>query len=237
MKRFDYEVAVNQLKLGKDVVLNKAIATDKIPRWANTEDFVKLFLPYLQIVGDSREQDNWIEKACDYYGISFVKAQKGKQSENLKEGDYTFRVIFGNRTFDYVGIVAFVRKGSICELYNNCIGKDGKERERIQRELNRFIDKHYRKVVLLLEFGENLTDLIGITFQFRSKGGRIETKDVKNVVYSAIMSWRQPNNKNFDVLQSHNRIKLFWLFLQDCYYFFRGEIRKECQLQNLIEEN
>ena len=56
MKQFDYEVALNQLQVGKDTKLNK-IEYDLIPSWVKGEDFLKLFLPYLEIVGDSREQD------------------------------------------------------------------------------------------------------------------------------------------------------------------------------------
>ena len=56
MKRFDYEVAVNQLKLGKETKLNNDINYDLIPNWVQGEDFLKLFLPYLKIIGDSREQ-------------------------------------------------------------------------------------------------------------------------------------------------------------------------------------
>ena len=121
MKRFDYEVAVNQLKLGKDKKLNNEIRYDLIPSWVQGEDFLKLFLPYLKIIGDSREQDKWIEKACDLYGIAFEWAKKDKKAktENLKEGDYTFKVIFGEREFDFVGQVAFERKGSVAEFYGN----------------------------------------------------------------------------------------------------------------------
>lgn len=66
MKRFDYKVAVNQLQLGKDKQLNTAINYDLIPSWVQGADFLKLFLPYLKIVGDSREQDKWVEEACKY---------------------------------------------------------------------------------------------------------------------------------------------------------------------------
>lgn len=56
MKRFDYEVAVNQLNLGKETKLN-TINYNLIPSWVQGSDFLNLFLPYLKIVGDSREQD------------------------------------------------------------------------------------------------------------------------------------------------------------------------------------
>ena len=60
MKSFSYEVAINQLKLGKETKLNNNIKYDLIPSWVQGEDFLKLFLPYLKIIGDSREQDKWI---------------------------------------------------------------------------------------------------------------------------------------------------------------------------------
>ena len=53
MKRFDYEVAVNQLSLGKGTKLNNGINYDLIPSWVQSKDFLNLFLPYLKIVGDS----------------------------------------------------------------------------------------------------------------------------------------------------------------------------------------
>ena len=108
MKQFSYEVAVNQLKLGKEKKLNENIRYDLIPNWVQGNDFLKLFLPYLKVIGDSREQDKWIESACQYYGIAFEWAKKDKKAktENLKEGDYTFKVIFGESEFDFVGVVA-----------------------------------------------------------------------------------------------------------------------------------
>lgn len=241
MKQFDYEVAVNQLRLGKETKLNN-ICYNLVPSWVKGEDFLTLFLPYLEIVGDSREQDKWIESACKYYGISFVWAKKDKKesTENLKEGDYTFRVKFGNKTFDYTGRVAYERKGSIAEFYNNCTGYDKvkktSDRDRIKREFNRFEEKEYEKVVLMLEFGEKLTDLIGLEFAYRGKGGVLERKNTFYTLYSAVMSWKQPNNKHFEIIQSANHIRLFWLFLQDCYYYFRNEIRKECIANNILEK-
>ena len=242
MKRFDYEVAVNQLRLGKETQLNKNLQFELIPNWVQSNDFVNLFLPYLKIIGDSREQDKWVEEACKYYGIAFEWAKKDKKAktENLKEGDYSFQVVFGNKTFDYIGVVAYERKGSIAEFYGNCTGydKDKKtsDRERIQREFERFKEKQYKKVVLMLEFGEKITDLIGLKFQFRGKGGKLEIKDTYHTIYSAVMSWKQPNNKDFDIIQSNSHKRLFWLFLQDCYYYFRNDIRQECYNNNLIEE-
>jgi hypothetical protein len=241
VKRFDYEVAVNQLKLGKEKQLNTAINYDFIPNWVQGEDFLKLFLPYLKIIGDSREQDKWIEDACNYYGIAFEWAKKDTKAktENLKEGDYTFKVVFGNREFDFVGVVAYERKGSIAEFYGNCTGhkkqKGTSDRDRIKREFDRFNTKNYKKVVLMLEFGEKITDLINLSFEFRGEGGKLQVKNTFHTLYSAVMSWKQPNNKDFDVIQSNSHKRLFWLFVQDCYYYFRNEIRQECIDNNLIE--
>lgn len=242
MKRFDYEVGINQLQVGKETQLNKNLQLNLIPNWVQSKDFLKLFLPYLKIIGDSREQDKWIESACKYYGIAFewVKKDKKAKTENLKEGDYSFQVIFGNKTYDYVGIVAYERKGSIAEFYGNCTGYDKNrktsDRERIQREFDRFKTKKYKKVVLMLEFGEKITDLIDLQFEFRGEKGRLQTKNTYHTIYSAVMSWKQPNNKDFDVIQSNSHLRLFWLFLQDCYYYFRNEIRQECIEKNLLEE-
>lgn len=239
MKRFDFETALNELKVGKKTKFNE-IRGD-LPEWVKGNDFISLFLPYLKIVGDSREQDKWIEKACKYYGIAFewqVKDRKSK-TENLKEGDYSFIVCYNNIEYNYIGKVAYERKGSISELYNNCTGynkeRQTSDRERIEREFDRFANKDYLKVVLLLEFGEKLTDLIDAKFSYYTTGGVRQDKSTHYVVYSALMSWKQPNNKNFDVIQSNNHKTLFWLFLQDCFYFFRNEIRNECRDKNLIK--
>lgn len=242
MKHFDYEVAINQLKLDKKAKLNNDIRYDFIPEWAKSEDFLKRFLPYLKIVGDSREQDKWLQKACDYYGIAFEWAKKDskEKTENLKEGDYTFKVVFGNKTYDYTGVVAYERKGSVSEFYNNCVGRKKEngtsDRERVEKEFTRFNNKGYRKVVLLLEFGERLVDLTDLSFGYPTKDGEWLVKNVGNTIYSTIMSWKQPNNKGFEIIQSNNHKRLFWLFLQDCYYFFRNEIRNECIKKELIEE-
>lgn len=241
MKYFSYEVAVNQLQLGKEKQLNNKLQYDLIPNWVRGSDFLKLFLPFLKIIGDSREQDKWVEEACKYYGIAFEWAKKDKEAkiENLKEGDYSFQVCFGNRIFDYVGIVAYERKGSIAEFYGNCTGKkkekEESDRERINREFTRFKEKKYKKVVLMLQFGEKLTDLIDMEFGFRGEGGELITKNTFYTIYSAVMSWKQPNNKDFDVIQSNSKKKLFWIFLQDCYYYFRNEIRQECIDNGMIE--
>lgn len=239
MKSFSYEVAINQLRLDKKTKLNTELRYKLIPKWVAGEDFLKNFLPYLKIVGDSREQNKWIELACRYYGIAFEWAKKDnkEKTENLKEGDYTFKVVFGNKAYDYTGIVAYERKGSIAEFYTNCTGQksDGSsDRERIEREFSRFQEKEYKKVVLMLEFGEKITDLIDLSFAFRVKGGGWLTKSVGHTLYSTVMSWKQPNNKRFEIIQSDDHIRLFWLFVQDCYYFFRNEIRNECQEKGLI---
>ena len=240
MKRFDYEVALSQLGVGKDKQLNNEIMYDLVPDWVQGKDFLNLFLPYLKIIGDSREQNRWIETACQFYGIAFEWAKKDKKAgtENLKEGDYTFKVIFGNKEYDYVGKVAYERKGSIAEFYGNCTGQKktgASDRERIKREFDRFSEKNYDKVVLMLEFGEKITDLIGLEFEFRGENGKLQIKNTYHTIYSAVMSWKQPNNKDFDVIQSNSHKKLFWLFLQDCYYYFRNEIRQECIDKNMIE--
>jgi hypothetical protein len=240
MKNFNYEVAINQLGLEKYPI--NRIAYDRIPEWVRGKPFLELFLPYLEIIGDSREQDRWIEKACEYYGIAFQWARKDSKAntENLKEGDYTYRVCFGGKCFDYTGVVAYERKGSVSELYNNCTGykkeNGDSDRDRIKRELERFETKSYKKVVLLLQVGEKLTDLIGLKFQYRGEGGHLITKDTDYVIYSSLMLWKQPNNKNFDIIQSNNKETLFWLFVQDCYYYFRNEIRIKCEEKGLIEK-
>lgn len=241
MKRFDFETACNQLQLDKRTKLNENIKYDIIPKWVRGSDFLNIFLPHLKIIGDSREQDKWVEKACAYYGIAFEWAKKDTKSgtENLKEGDYSFKIEFANRIFDYVGVVAYERKGSISEFYGNCTGQNKNngtsDRERITRELNRFVEKQYKKVVLMLQFGEKLTDLIDMDFSYRGADGEIVNKNTYYTVYSAIMSWKQPNNKDFDIIQSNSRQRLFWLFLQDCYYYFRNDIREECIEKGLIE--
>ena len=241
MKHFSYEVAVNQLQVGKDKKLNNDLHVDLIPKWVQGEDFINLFLPYLKIIGDSREQDKWVEQACEYYGIAFEWAKKDTKAktENLKEGDYSFQVIFGNVKYDYVGTVAYERKGSISEFYNNCTGynknRKTSDRDRIEREFDRFNEKQYKKVVLMLEFGEKITDLIGLQFEYYGKDGKRQIKNTYHTIYSAVISWKQPNNKDFDVIQSSSHLKLFWLFLQDCYYYFRNEIKRECIIKNLID--
>lgn len=241
MIRFNYQTAINQLGLGREEKLNNAINYEAIPSWVRGVDFLYCFLPYLQIIGDSREQDKWIERACNYYGIRFTWAKKDKATgnENLKEGDYTFKVVFPNATYDYTGVVAYERKGSVGELYGNVTGYNRQtktnQRDRIKREFNRFDTKEYRKVVLMLEFGEKILDLIDLDFEIKS-GYITETKNVGTTLYNAVMSWKQPNNNSFEVIQSDNHVTLFWLFLQDAYYFFRNDLRNECRDKNILKD-
>ena len=103
------------------------------------------------------------------------------------------------------------------------------DRERICREFNRFRDKKYDKVVLLLEFGEKLTDLIDMRFSFRAHDGRIVEKNTKNVLYSALQSWRQPNSKNFTIIQSNTHKSLFWQWIEDIYYYFRNDVNNRAK--------
>ena len=195
-----------------------------------TDDFL-YFLEHLRVIGDSREQKDWIEKACAYYGIAFAKAVKDKQAgtENLKEGDYSFEVVFGDQQFSYVGRVAYERKGSLSELYNNL--KSG-DRDRVEREFKRFTDKNYEKVVLVLEYGQTLTDLLNGRFDYIDHHGQYNTKDVGKLVYTSLMAWKQPNAFNFEIHQEPNHEKLFWWIITDMYYFFRNDLRKKI---NFIE--
>lgn len=233
MKRFNYETAINQLGLDKKQQINTNIYYDKIPQWVQVQDFLYLFLPFLKIYGDSREQDKWIENACKYYGIAFEWLAKNQKAgtENLKEGDYTYSIIFGNKEYNYVNIVVYERKGAISEYYSNCING----RDRIKREFVRFNVKQYDKVVLMLQFGEKLTDLINMKFKYYNKYGEKVEKDTGYTMYSTTLSWKQPNHNNFDVIQSSDKVQLFWIMLQDMFYYFRQELRLECIEKNLIE--
>lgn len=239
MKRFDYATAINQLGLGKKTPIN-TIDYAKIPDWVRGEDFLNLYLPFLRIVGDSREQDNWIERACAYYGIGFEWARKEQGNENLKEGDYTFKVKFDNALYDFTGKVAYERKGSASEFYGNLSAYDRasktSKRGRIIKEFDRFNLKGYDKVVLMLEFGEKLTDLIDMKFGYYNKHGDFEIKNTFYTMYSAVMSWKQPNNKGFDIIQSNSHEQLFWQFLQDTFYFFRNHLKMECKTKKLLEK-
>lgn len=205
------------------VVVNNSLNINQIPSFCDTKDFKELFVPYLTIIGDSREQDRWVEQACRYHGINYIRAIKSEEMENLKEGDYTFRLDFTNKIkYDYVDRVAYERKGTISELYNNCID----DRKRLKNEFDRFVEKEYDKQVLLLEFGENLADLSDLKFDIIQKGAT-RTVYAGKVIFSTVQSWKQPNNKDFEVIQSESREKLFWLMLNDMYYFWRNEVRNE----------
>ena len=226
MSNFNLATELNKLGYKRKTKWNtiKEKSLKDIPIWAMTEDFFNEFLPYLTIYGDSREQNDWVGRACEYYGINFIPLKKDKKlgTENLKEGDYSFAITFDDTFFDYANIVTYERKGSLNELYNNCT----RDRERLEREFERCIDKGYKKVVLLLEYGERVQDLIYANFSYRC-GRQVIKKDTGLAVYSTLMSWRQSNRFNIDIYQSENKITLFWLMLQDMFYFFRNEIRNK----------
>lgn len=239
MELIKYEQAINKLKLDKKATINNLTFDSRFDMsWVQGKAFLNLFLPYLKIKIDSREQDDWVEKVCNYFGIATEIAIKDKKAktENLKEGDITFSVHFGDKVYDYTNIVAYERKGSASEFCNNVMN----DRERLEREFERQLAKGYRKFVLVLEFGNNLYDLINYKFYYYNKQGEIEEKSCKNTVYATVSSWVQPNKYAFDVIQydtqnktrfeqSCARVKLFWLMVYDMYYFFRQEIRLEAQ--------
>lgn len=224
----DYITALNKLSIkrkGKWNTLNKE-ALEYIPVWAQTEDFMNEFLPYLTIVGDSREQKDWIGSACDFYGIDFIPLKKDEKlgTENLKEGDYSFIISFDDKQYNFVNKVAYERKGSLSEIYNNCT----QDRARFEREFERCFEKGYKKVVLILEYGERIQDLICAEFSY-GKGKNVVTKNTGTTIFNTLMSWRQSNKYNIDIYQSPNHITLFWLMVQDMYYFFRNEIIREAK--------
>lgn len=244
MKQFDYATALNQLKLDKKNILNKNIHYERLPQWAQGQSFLKMFLPYIKIRSDSREQDAYIQKACDYFGIAWEEARKDKKtgSENLKEGDITFAVIFGQQVYDYTGVVCYERKGSASEWYNNIM----KDRDRLNKEMQRQIDKGYKKFTLLLEIGNCLYDLIDYKFYYYNEQGERVEKTLGMNAFSTISSWCQNNHFGIELLQVdtqkgnkderfHARMKLFILMLYDMFYYFRQEIRLECIEKNLIE--
>ena len=204
--------------------INESLGNATCPAEYSTEDFEKYFLNHLRIIGDSREQNDWIEKACAYYGVAYEKAVKNKQAgtENLKEGDYTFELVYGDQKFSYLGVVAYERKGSLNELYNNL--KSG-DRDRIEREFERFVDKQYKKVVMVLEYGQTMSDLLNGRFDYIDHYGQYNTKDVGKLVYTSLMAWKQPNAFNFEIHQETNHEKLFWWIIMDMYYFFRNDLR------------
>lgn len=244
MKKFDYATAVNQLKLDKKSILNNNINYKEIPKWVQGQDFLNLFLPYLSIKIDSREQDDYIQRACEYFGINYQLARKDKKigTENLKEGDITFSVAFGEQIYDYTGIVHYERKGSANEWYNNIMT----DRDRLNREMQRQVEKGYKKFVLMLEIGDCLYDLIDYQFYYYNKFGERVNKTLGLNAFSTISSWCQNNHFGIELLQVDTqkgtkdekfkaRMKLFFLMLYDMFYYFRQEIRLECIDKNLIE--
>ena len=44
----------------------RKIRYERIPEWVQGEELLMTFLPYVCIIGDSREQNKWVEKACEY---------------------------------------------------------------------------------------------------------------------------------------------------------------------------
>ena len=211
--------------------IEQGISQTTCPEEYETEDFVECFLNHLRIIGDSREQNDWIEKACAYYHIAFEKAIKDKKAgtENLKEGDYTYQVQFGEKVFDYRGVVAYERKGSLSEIYNNL--KSG-DRERIEREFERFKDKGYKKVVMLLEYGKNASDLLNGRFNFVDHNGFYQERNVHKLVFTSLMAWKQPNAFNFELYQNEHHLQTFWWMITDMYYYFRNEIRNEIKKES-----
>lgn len=229
-----FKSQLRKMNIAKEDIEN-GLGKPSCPVEYASEDFLECFLNHLTIIGDSREQNDWIEKACKYYGIAFEKAVKDKKAgtENLKEGDYTFKVSYGEKDFDFRGVVAYERKGSLSEIYNNL--KSG-DRDRIEREFERFTDKAYKKVVLVLEYGENISDLLDGTFQYINHYGQREEKNVGKLVFSSLMAWKQPNAFNFEIYQSTDHLKTFWWILCDMYYYFRNEIRKQIKNMEVTNE-
>ena len=229
MADFVFKAALKKLGIAKENIQN-GLGKPTCPVEYYTEDFVDCFLNHLRVIGDSREQNDWIEKACRYYQIAFEKAVKNNKAgtENLKEGDYTFEVQFGEKVFSYRGIVAYERKGSLSEIYNNL--KSG-DRDRIEREFGRFTDKGYKKVVLVLEYGENMSDLLYGSFNFVDHYGMDQERNVGKLVYSSLMSWKQPNNFGFEIYQNTDHVKMFWWMITDMFYYFRNEIRNELKIK------
>lgn len=220
-----FKTALKKLDIAKEEIEN-GLGKTSCPIEYATEDFLECFVNHLRIIGDSREQNDWIEKACRYYGIAFEKAVKDKKAgtENLKEGDYTFEVQYGDRVFSYRGIVAYERKGSLSEIYNNL--KSG-DRDRIEREFERFTDKGYKKVVMVLEHGKNMSDLLDGKFAFVDHWGMYQEKNVSKLVWASLMAWKQPNAFGFEIYQNTDHSQTFWWMITDMYYYFRNEIRNE----------
>lgn len=245
MELIKFEQAINKLKLDKKNPINNINFDERFDiDWVRGKSFQTLFLPFLKLKIDSREQDDWVARACAFFGIKNEIAKKDKKgkTENLKEGDITFSVQFGDKVYDYTNIVAYERKGSASEFCNNVMN----DRERIEREFERQLQKGYKKFVLVLEIGNCLYDLIDYKFRYRNRDASIEEKSCGQTVFATVSSWVQPNKYAFDVIQfdtqnktkqaqSLARVKLFWLMLYDMYYFFRQEIRLEAQA--LIDNN
>ncbi len=232
----DYVISLNRLSLKRKEKWNtlNPKTLDDIPIWAKTEDFMNEFLPYITVVGDSREQKDWVGSACEYYGIDFLPLKKDAKlgTENLKEGDYSFIISFDEKQYNYINEVAYERKGSLSEIYNNCTV----DRARFEREFDRCIKKGYKKIVLVLEYGERIQDLIHAKFSYK-RGRDVITKDTGLSVFTTLMSWRQSNKYNIEIYQSQNHITLFWLMLQDMFYFFRNEIVKEAENDTRSKES
>ena len=234
MSNFVFKSALKKLGYSKEAIEN-GIRKPSCPVEYAAEDFLECFLNHLTIIGDSREQNDWIEKACNYYGIAFEKAVKDKKAgtENLKEGDYTFEVRFGDRIISYRGVVAYERKGSLSEISNNL--KSG-DRDRIEREFERFIDKGYKKVVLVLEYGCNMSDLLDGKFEFIDHNGMYQDRNVSKLVYASLMSWKQPNAFGFEIYQNTDHFKTFWWMVTDMFYYFRNDIKNAIKRKE-SEEN
>jgi hypothetical protein len=79
----------------------------------------------------------------------------------------------------------------------------------------------------MIEYGNNLTDLIDAEFEYRNHSGELSTKNIKKTVYSTLMSWKQPNYKNFEIMQYESHKQMFWQMLNDMFYFFRIELKNE----------
>lgn len=229
MSVYKYRTAINKLALNKDAVVNENLRN--LPD-VLTKDFRELFLPYVTICVDSREQDMTLVNRLKKHGIAVKLCSKKDGGENLKEGDYTFEITFGDKTYSYIGVVAYERKGSLSELYTNCT----KDRSRIEKEFNRFSTKIYDKTVLLVTFNDKITDFINGSFEYYNRSGVLMKKNVGMTVFSTLMSWLQPNNNNFSILQSSNTSTIMWLMLLDMFYYFRQELRLESIAKEIFKK-
>ena len=120
------------------------------------------------------------------------------------------------------------------------------DRDRLNREMQRQVEKGYKKFVLMLEIGDCLYDLIDYQFYYYNKFGERVNKTLGLNAFSTISSWCQNNHFGIELLQVDTqkgtkdekfkaRMKLFFLMLYDMFYYFRQEIRLECIDKNLIE--